>query len=63
MEVEMTTRKSLSLLSVFLCLCGFIRAQDPRGTIGGRVVDRSDAVVVGARVQVANVQTGVKLTV
>ena len=34
-------------------------AQDPRGTIGGRVVDRSGAVVVGAKVQIRNVQTGV----
>ena len=34
-------------------------SQDPRGSIGGRVVDKSDAVVVGAKVQVTNVQTEV----
>jgi hypothetical protein len=38
-------------------------AQDPRGTIGGHLIDRSDAVVVGAKVQVANVQTDVSTTV
>src|ERR1051326_7503069 len=38
-------------------------AQDPRGTIGGRVVDRSDALVVGAKVQVSNVETDVSTTV
>jgi hypothetical protein len=38
-------------------------AQDPRGAIGGRVVDRSEAVVIGARVQVTNVQTDVSETV
>src|SRR5215472_15443253 len=38
-------------------------AQDPRGTISGRVVDRSDAVVVGAKVQVTNVQTQVSTAV
>ena len=48
-------------ICAFLSTCIF--AQDPRGTIGGRVVDRSDAVVVGAKVQVTNVQTEVGTTV
>ncbi len=34
-------------------------AQDPRGSIGGRVVDQSDALVIGAKVHVTNLQTGV----
>ena len=34
-------------------------SQDPRGSIGGRVVDASEAIVVGARVQATNIQTGV----
>ena len=38
-------------------------AQDPRGTIAGRVIDRSDSVVVGAKVQITNVQTAVSGTV
>ena len=44
-------------ISVFLCSSAL--AQDPRGTIGGRVVDRSEAVVIGAKVQVTNVDTKV----
>ena len=38
-------------------------AQDPRGTIGGRVIDPSEAVVVGAKVQITNVQTEVSTAV
>src|SRR6266542_4847279 len=49
------------VISVLVSASAF--AQDPRGTIGGRVVDRSDAVVVGAKVQVTNVQTQVGTTV
>src|SRR5215471_2369691 len=48
-------------IAVFLSIAAF--AQDPRGTIGGRVVDRSDAVVVGAKVHVTNIQTDVSTTV
>ena len=47
-------RVALFLLSSILLL-----AQDPRGSISGRVVDTSDAVLVGAKVQATNVQTGV----
>ena len=43
----------------FLAASVLLFAQDPRGSIAGRVVDKSDAVVVGARVQATNVQTGV----
>ena len=43
----------------FLAASVLLFAQDPRGSIAGRVVDQSDAVVVGARVQATNVQTGV----
>ena len=49
--------------SIFLFLCALASAQDPRGTIGGRVIDRSDSVVVSAKVQVSNVQTAVSATV
>lgn len=43
----------------FLAVSVLLFAQDPRGSIAGRVVDQSDAVVIGAKVQVTNVQTGV----
>lgn len=49
--------------SVFALLCASAFAQDPRGTIGGRVMDRSEAVMVGAKVQITNVQTAVGTTV
>src|SRR6516165_9956793 len=49
--------------SIFLSLCALTSAQDPRGTVGGRVIDRSDSVVVGVRVQVSNLQTAVSATV
>jgi hypothetical protein len=51
----------LTSISVLVSSPAF--AQDPRGTIGGRVVDRSGAVVVGAQVEVTNVQTKVGTTV
>jgi hypothetical protein len=50
-------------VGVCLFFSATVFAQDPRGTIGGRVVDRSEAVVVGAKVQVTNVQTAVGTTV
>src|SRR5262249_15518608 len=46
-------------ISLFLLTSVMLLAQDPRGSISGRVVDKSDAVVVGARVRATNVQTGV----
>jgi len=49
--------------SIFVFLCALASAQDPRGTIAGRVIDRLDSVDVGAKVQVANVQTAVRATV
>jgi hypothetical protein len=56
-------RRLLALIGISLFFSALAFAQDPRGTIGGRVVDRSDAVVVGAKVQVTNVQTAVATTV
>ncbi|HLJ16587.1 MAG TPA: TonB-dependent receptor [Bryobacteraceae bacterium] len=54
-------RRTLVVVGVLLSPVAF--GQDPRGSIGGRVVDQSDAVVVGAKVQVTNVQTGVSAPV
>jgi hypothetical protein len=42
-----------------LCLCALVVGQNSRGTILGHVADPSGAVVVGAKVTVRNVNTGV----
>src|SRR4051794_3964633 len=55
MEVFMFTLR----LGFFLAASALLLAQDPRGSIAGRVVDKSEAVIVGAKVQATNVQTGV----
>jgi hypothetical protein len=47
------------LLSLFVTLVLPGLSQDPRGTIGGRVVDPQDATIVGARVTATNEETGV----
>jgi len=36
-----------------------VLAQDARGSIGGRVMDAQEALIVGARVTATNQQTGV----
>src|ERR1051326_908127 len=46
-------------IGLFLMTSVVLFAQDPRGSISGRVVDKSEAVVIGARVRATNVQTGV----
>ena len=51
----------LSALSLgFLALP--LAAQEARGTLLGRVTDASDALIVGARVEASNVDTGVRFT-
>src|SRR5579884_1610022 len=55
--------RALVITAIFALIAAAAFAQDPRGTIGGRVIDRSGAVVVGAKVQVTNVQTNVATTV
>src|SRR5437667_3952099 len=52
-------RSALPAVAVCVLFSAAALAQDPRGTIGGRVVDRSEAVVIGAKVQVTNVDTKV----
>jgi hypothetical protein len=42
------------------CIALTLRGQEARGTILGRVSDPTDAVVVGAKVEVANSSTGVR---
>jgi len=46
-------------LAALLLTSAAVLAQDPRGTILGRVTDPSDAVVPGAEVRVTNAATGV----
>src|SRR5579884_632292 len=48
---------------IFVCLCAFIRAQEPIGTLEGQVSDPSAASVHGAEVSVHNAQTGLTRTV
>src|SRR4029077_8621337 len=63
MEVSLMSHltRRMAFLAISMALPAL--SQDPRGSIGGRVVDKSDAVVVGAKVQVTNVQTEVNTTV
>jgi hypothetical protein len=42
--------------------CLPLAAQEARGTLLGRVTDSTDALVVGARIEAQNVDTGVKLS-
>src|ERR1035438_6705958 len=48
---------------VFLFLCPFVNAQDPIGTLEGRITDPSSALVSGAEVSAHNAQTGLTRTV
>jgi carboxypeptidase family protein/TonB-dependent receptor-like protein len=50
-------------VSAILCLMGTAFAQDPRGSIRGRVVDSSNASVPGAAVSAVNAATGIRAAV
>ncbi len=54
----------LAVVSVgaILCLMGTAFAQDPRGSIRGRVVDSSGSTVPGAAVSAVNAATGIRAT-
>src|SRR5579884_2470210 len=47
---------------LFVCLCAFVKAQDPIGTLEGQITDPSAAAVTGAEVSVHNAQTGLTRT-
>ena len=49
-------------LIALLALAAPLSAQEARGTILGRVSDPSGAVIGGAKVEAANVETGVRFT-
>lgn len=58
----MALRRVLFALALF---CGFAAAsfaQEARGNILGRVTDSSDAIIVGAKVEAANTDTGVRFS-
>src|SRR4051794_38051671 len=53
------------LFGVALCVGSFslpLAAQEARGTLLGRVTDSTDALIVGARIEATNVDTGVRLS-
>jgi len=47
-------------LAFGLCLSGFASAQTVTGTLKGTVVDINGAIVIGASVEIVNVETGLK---
>jgi len=51
----------LAVVSLF-CVLAPLAAQEARGTLLGRVTDPSDAVVVGAKIDALNTDTGVHFT-
>lgn len=63
--LSMSIQKAMGGLCLLICLsCTLIptKAQETRGTIMGRVVDESNAVIPGASVEALNVDTGVRTT-
>ena len=59
----MALRRELCLTIVLLC--GFVlplAAQEARGNLLGRVTDSSDAVIIGAKVEALNTDTGVRFS-
>lgn len=57
----MRVHKSV-LVAVLVLLVSSVLAQDPRGTLLGRVTDATGAVMPGVEVRATNVQTGVSFT-
>jgi hypothetical protein len=56
------SRKTIaSILALIVLCCAAGRAQESRGTITGRVVDSTGAVVIGAEVRAVNKETGATL--
>jgi hypothetical protein len=53
-------RRFLFLVAGFLLLVGLALAQSPNATVTGRVLDPNGALVVSAKVEITNSETGVK---
>src|SRR5204862_8288527 len=61
--LAMSVKRVFWLAMVSLCCLVLpLAGQDARGTILGRVTDPVDALIVGAKVEATNVDTGVKLS-
>lgn len=58
----MSTKTLAPILVLLVLCCAPLRSQESRGTITGRVVDASGAVVAGAEVRVTNKETGATAT-
>jgi hypothetical protein len=58
----MRSKYVLFIVSAALSFSAALQGQEARGTITGRVIDPSGAVVVGAEVRVTNLATGVSAT-
>jgi hypothetical protein len=54
----MTDKNPRTILLLFACLCAIANAQDPTGTLEGRITGPSSSLVTGAEVKVTNPQTG-----
>lgn len=52
-------RYAVGLAAAALAFACTLSAQDPRGTVSGRVTDSTGAVVPGAEVRIVNDNTGV----
>jgi hypothetical protein len=57
----MPTRRLAFILLAILMVPAALQAQEARGTIAGRVIDPSGAVVAGAEIRVTNVATGTSI--
>ncbi len=59
----MRFKKLFSLAMILLCLCaGEAYAQFETASIGGRVMDSTGAVLVGAKITVTNIDTNVAIS-
>jgi hypothetical protein len=53
-------RRFLCLVAIFLLFAGIAVAQSPNATVTGRVLDPNGAIVVGAKIEITNSETGVQ---
>ncbi len=63
MHIDVSRRSLGLVIATALLIAGASFGQEPRGTILGRVVDPSGAVIPNAAVKITNVATGVTVSV
>lgn len=61
-SIAQSRRQTCALTLAALLLCAPAVAQDPRGTLAGRVTDTSNAVIPNVEVKATNLSTGVTAT-